>query len=199
MILKNMRSMLNATILSGGAMPIPEEMQAFNGVVSLVDTLRTTVNNVRVEKMYTPLRYFGGALLKSETISNGTSSGLPTNYIGFGSGRTPVTEDDFRLEALITNYLSLKTAQTHSFSVNNAKIKGVHTNVLVLTITNTSTLDPITIGEVGFYTEVWYTGSNNSSKTLVLLHREVLGIPITLEVGETKTITFTFKHEGNVV
>jgi hypothetical protein len=149
--------------------------------------------------MCTPLRYFNTAILKSETTSTGTSTGQPSNYTGFGSGRTPVKEDDFRLESLITNYLSMKVTETQSFSVNSSRTKGTFTNVVVYTLTNTSTLDPITIGEVGFYVPVWYTGSNNSSTKLVLLHREVLGEPITLEVGETKTITFTFKHEGNVM
>lgn len=98
-----------------------------------------------------------------------------------GSGTTPPTLDDYKLESQITTGLSAIVATT--LDADNDMIYAV-------TITNTSSED-ITICEIGMHSYV-YT-SNSSSSATCLVERTVLENPITIPASGIGLINYAIK------
>lgn len=112
------------------------------------------------------------------------SSSIPTtqNYnstIFVGSGNTTPTREDYKLESIIEENLTVVSAN-ENLTGNNI--------VLDKTFTYSGTQD-ITIAEIGLYkkTIVSSTGMYNT----ICFVREVLDTPITISNGDTFTVTMT--------
>lgn len=110
-----------------------------------------------------------------------TASGSnPMSYYMVGSGTTPATFDDYKLENTITSGLTCTTAV-----IMDANNDAIHK----FTFTNISNND-ITIGEIGIIGSAYYSGSNHTS---VLVERTVLDSPLTIPAGGIGTIDYSIK------
>lgn len=109
-----------------------------------------------------------------------TSSTSTNGKILFGSGITPVSENDVWLENQLTTGISTSITKT----VVNDEIVTKY-----LTITNTSDSD-IVIGEVGYASYHVYVSSTNRP-SICLLDRTVLAEPITIPPGGVGRIEYS--------
>ena len=106
-----------------------------------------------------------------------------TTGVIIGSGNTPPTINDYKLENRIT------TPATASAEVSKTRDENGYTITSLLTITNTHSED-ITIAEIGLYS----TGSNSSAEmNMVLFERTVLDTPVTIPAGGIGQVTYTIR------
>lgn len=112
------------------------------------------------------------------------STSVPTTSFGFsgcsiylGTGNVTPTINDYKLSG---NLVTGLTSQEQSTTANNNSI------TFSATATN-NTESPVTIEEIGL------GGYNNSSSSacVVLLTRDVLPTPVTLNTGDSKTFSIT--------
>lgn len=109
-----------------------------------------------------------------------------TYGIVLGSGSTPATIDDFRVQNPITTGFSNTTVKTFTrTSANGAEI--VYQTVL----TNTSS-GPISIAEIGSV-GIAYQASTGGAVGYFLVDRTVLDTPIVIPAGESKTLEYTIR------
>lgn len=106
-------------------------------------------------------------------ISGGFSPGIIV-----GSGTTPPTIDDYKLESMITAGLSASVVA-----------QGTDSYIRILTITNTSDHD-ITISEIGTLGVGYY---NQSTSFPMLVDRTVLDTPVTIPAGGIGKIEYEIK------
>ena len=106
-----------------------------------------------------------------------------TNFV-VGSGTTPVTGGDYRIEQEIVEGLACE-------AVTSQIDEQTRTVTFRKTLRNTSDGD-ITIREVGLTGGV---GVANSSVYQVLIYREVLGEPVTIAPGDSATLRIAIRHE----
>lgn len=110
---------------------------------------------------------------------------VATNYIGLaiGSGTTPVTFDDYKIEQPNTTL----TDGGHYLKIG-AEYGNNSICVYTQIVTN-ETSDPITISELGVM-GAYDANTPSSSWSQVLYTRDVI-TPVTIGVGETKTFILT--------
>lgn len=113
---------------------------------------------------------------------NSFTSGGAYSYIVVGSGTTPATVDDYKLESQITSGLTGTSAITVDED-NDA--------TYTLTLTNTSDAD-ITIGEIGIFASC-FVNNTSSGTDCVLMERTVLDAPITIPAGGIGVIDYAIK------
>lgn len=106
-----------------------------------------------------------------------------TNFV-VGSGATPVTASDYRLEQEIVEGLACD-------AVTSQVDDTTHTVTYRKTLRNTSD-DDITIREVGLTGAVTTT---MPTRKQVLVYREVLETPVTIAPGDSATLRITIRHE----
>lgn len=111
--------------------------------------------------------------------------GIGEQGVRIGSGATPATADDYTLENLILSGISIVNPSGVSVSAEKDGVSATATYAVANT-GNTA----IEINEIGLYGEVF---TNNSSTHLALLDRTVLESPITINPGESKTLTYTIR------
>lgn len=107
----------------------------------------------------------------------------------FGTGKTPPTRDDYKLENIIMSGLSITNESSVTFTdLGDGKYEASASYM----VNNTSGA-AITISEIAYYGIV---GTGSSYVYIVLFERTVLDNPITIPAGETKLITYklTFNH-----
>ena len=102
--------------------------------------------------------------------------------IYLGSGTTPATLDDHKMESMITSGLVCSVAT--SLDDNNDAVNNI-------TITNNTNAD-ITIGEVGTGGYA-YCGQESSYWNVLLMDRTVLDSPVTIPAGGVGQITYTIR------
>lgn len=117
------------------------------------------------------------------TITVPTSSGsfdnLGFTFLAFGSGTSEPTDDDYMVTSLIST-LTVSSA-TCGKTVNGKQYTAVVTN---------GTTDSIDISEFALFTRVNVAASSlEALQTSIMLYREVLDTPVTLEPGQTATFT----------
>lgn len=110
---------------------------------------------------------------------------VATSYIGLaiGSGTTPVTFDDYKIEQPNTTLTDGGHTLTVGTGYGNNSIC-----VYTQTVTN-ETSDPITISELGVM-GAYSANAPSTSYSQVLYTRDVI-TPVTIGVGETKTFVLT--------
>lgn len=112
---------------------------------------------------------------------------ISTSYLGvyFGSGTTPPTRADYKLESLITTGLTLSSQGP----VLRDRGNGTYEISSAYTVMNNNAEggESITIGEMGYFGKC---GASSSSAKMYLFERQVLPVPIVLAPGERKLITY---------
>lgn len=117
------------------------------------------------------------------------------NGVLVGTGTAPVSADDYKLENNVTSSFSqVTTTQTVQYSEDN-------TLRMTITWTGTNTTsDAITISEIGLMHYMWLSSSNTYNyldlwrlRMEVLCVRHLLGEPVTIEPGATKSIILTME------
>lgn len=144
--------------------------------------------------------HYGGAAGSTLTLSLLTSlTARGTNSsrgFALGSGTTPATEDDYTIESLISSGLSFSATpvKNQAYDVEN----DVYSIYFDLVINNTSSA-PITVSEICMFQFMYETtnlgdaiNTAGSYANSVLIDRTVLDTPITIPVGESKTIRYSF-------
>lgn len=109
------------------------------------------------------------------------------NFIRVGTGSTPTSSSDYKLDAQANgiNYLSLANEEI-VYDVAN----GSATKTVVVTIQN-STANSITLREWGVINRVGYDSSYNAFTGDILLYRDLFASPVTLGAYESATLTLT--------
>ncbi len=132
-------------------------------------------NLTRYYPMLAPKTYIG------EYDDDNPGYNTAENCIGFGSGDTAVTFDDYKLASPFAYSVIGVRASTTNTEYASA-LYDAETDTLSVTVrvsvTNKSN-ESITIREFGLATSYYY------------IYREVLTTPFTLDAGETKTFQYT--------
>ena len=99
-----------------------------------------------------------------------------SNGIGFGTGTSQPTENDYNLETPI---------EASNFDIKASSIISAKSKKIVATynLTNNST-EAVTISEYGYFADV--RTSANSMLHIMLMH-SLFDVPLTIQPGETKT------------
>ena len=116
--------------------------------------------------------------------SGGFASGMYGTY--FGTGTTPPTRADYKLEAPITSnalYSTATEAPLVSYDEDHARLYMTHE------VHNAGTTD-VTVTEMGVF-----GGASDTSKVIFLLDRTVLDTPITIPAGGSKSITVAIRFD----
>ena len=148
------------------------------------------------------IRFARCSALAVVQASTGASSfdGLKGLYgIYFGSGSTPASKEDYKLESPITAGLQIvnptfkKTDGVWDVPIEESN--GQYSLVSSFTVKNTTESD-ITIREIGAFVEFNTAGDYYHYFNPVLFKRDVLDEPITIEPGKVKIIDYrlTFNH-----
>ena len=105
-----------------------------------------------------------------------------TQYVRFGSGTTPATVNDYKLESLIDSGITV---------AQPSKVTTEQTDSYILwTVTfGVSASAEITISEIGLISKARLP----SGETNTLVDRTVLDTPITIPAGQSKQITYTIR------
>lgn len=120
------------------------------------------------------LSFYG---VNKDKLGTDYSDGAAGCYLLLGSGSTPPTIDDYKLESLVSNYTVL--AQTHTTFVEYSATAFIITR----TIQNSSLAEPLTIKEVGLF--------GGTGQQLYMIAHEVLDKPVILQPGEKHAFTMT--------
>lgn len=112
---------------------------------------------------------------------NTGNSDAGSTGIGFGSGTTPPTIDDYKLESAISSGLSFSFVQNYG-----------NPCTWIITITNTSD-EEITISELGMFTSIYSNYSSSGSNVTALVDRTVLDNPVTIPAGGIGKIEYEIK------
>lgn len=170
----------------------------------LVNTISASLNLSQTDGMTGEIKTTGGAVFKPSSPTSMDSpqiSGLSstcsictsgTNYdstsittglfnftgcqIYLGAGNVTPTIDDYKLSGELVTGL---TSQKKSTTANN-------NSITFSAIATNNTESPVTIKEIGL--GGYYTGSN---ACVILLTRDVLATPVTLNTGDSKTFSIT--------
>ena len=159
-----------AGALSGNVEQNMNEMTKTDGTVTSSLTSSSAVPNEM-----NPFRYMNNIYSCNDNQLKGTNGG----GIIIGTGTTPPTVNDYKLENQITSGFGSTTSFPNSVSaVYNAK--GI---VSCCTITNSSQTDNLVINEIGYI-------KSRAGYWNILYDRIVLDTPITIAPGATKTIEY---------
>lgn len=182
MLLNNFRRVLVNTIID----PLGISSTYY---VGMSNEIKTTAGNLTTydTSQYDSPKLDNGTTLGyiSSALYNGTST-TPTNgsnlikmYFACGDGDTPPTASDYKLSGNLITDLTVQIQQT---TANNNSI------TFSIVVTN-NTENPITIKEVGIC--LGYNYTPGQSYCAVLLTRDVLATPVTLNTGDSKTFSIT--------
>lgn len=118
--------------------------------------------------------------ISTYTVPPVSSSGTQGfTFLSYGKGTAQPTADDYTVEDLI-NVLTGSSA-TCGKTATGMQYTQVITN---------GTADTVEISEFALFTHVFVSGSDSETiKASIMLYREVLDTPITLEPGQTATFT----------
>ncbi len=198
MVLNNMKSYLKLFAVSDIGYQEGDDVTVNLGSgLPIIDTGGSTISSINLYKagitttnrfpLYCYDRSY--SLMTKESLT-GTQGGY--SYFMFGSGNSPVTENDYCLENPITGGLSIPSSvnvvntKTAVLSDDgNSFTKKVSLNIDVKNTKSSS----IAISEVGFYEKIYYNGTTYKT---VLMHREVFDTPVTIEAGAYGTFEFEF-------
>ena len=124
----------------------------------------------------------------SEAMHNMLKTGSPGSAgVVFGNGTTAVKANDYWLSG------SVITTYTATYSSSYIYDKDGVTYTTLYTLTNTSTTDSITIGEVGLVWNYRYAGNNTYYTNTALVERTLLDTPIAIAPNGVGQVTYTIR------
>ena len=177
MLLNNFRRVLVNTIT--GSLGLSQKD-------GMTGEIRTTGGKVyRPGQSYMSYPYLTGLSSTCNICTSGTSydsTNAPTGSFTFsgceiylGTGNVTPTIDDYKLSGELVTGLE---SQEQSTTVNN-------NSIIFSAIATNNTKSPVTIKEIGL------GGYNGGTICVVLLTRDVLATPVTLNTGDSKTFSIT--------
>ena len=108
-----------------------------------------------------------------------------------GSGTTPVTDDDYKLDIPITTLTAVSA--TTSCKTDDTENTLSPTTFTVSTTYRNGTEAPVTVKEIGIMIPVGYkysgAGASQNALSSCLIYREVLETPVTIESGQLRTFS----------
>ena len=107
-----------------------------------------------------------------------------------GSGTTPVTDDDYKLDVPITTLTAVSA--TTSCKSDDAENTLSPTTFTITTTYRNDTEAPVTVNEIGIMIPVGYKysgGANPNALSSCLIYREVLETPVTIEPNQLRTFS----------
>lgn len=121
-----------------------------------------------------------------------TAQGISTQTtLVVGSGTTPVTDDDYKLDIPITTLTAVSA--TTSCKTDDTGNTLSPTTFTVSTTYRNDTEAPVTVKEIGIMIPVGYkysgAGTNRNALSSCLIYREVLETPVTIESGQLRTFS----------
>lgn len=133
-------------------------------------------------------------MISSEGNVSTAGSGWSTQTtLVVGSGTTPVTDDDYKLDAPITTLTAVSA--TTSCKTNDTGNTLSPTTFVISTTYRNDTEAPITVNEIGIMIPVGYklsgTSTNDNAISSCLIYREVLTTPVTIEPNQLRTFSIT--------
>lgn len=152
---------------SSAPVRLPFNLKNYQGTITQTVTPVARSANTLPDRSYVSgfVAPFTG-VIGSTTYTTGSSPYTAGVGVLFGSGTTPVSNEDYKLDSIITSGLSFASGVAF----------GSDEGVIAHTVTATATTD-ITIGEVGL------------AQNGYLLYRMVLDSPVNLSAGESVTVT----------
>lgn len=127
------------------------------------------------------------------SVMNSWSKSVAETGVSFGTGTTPATLEDYKLESILGNtQISVSNPSAVSFS-RGATFDEYSVSFGVTNITD----EAITISEVGLAA---MPHNDSSTNRIVLVDRTLLDTPVTIPANETKHIAYTirFNYGGAV-
>lgn len=112
--------------------------------------------------------------------------------IKFGSGTTPPTVDDYNLESPIEHGTSSGQLYYYSTSVYY-EVLSDRVKLYISRSANNQSGSPITVSEVGVIFNYSYNNAGVCLPTKVLILRDLIDPAITLDVGQTISVTYTLE------
>ena len=114
-----------------------------------------------------------------ESITNFRFMGIP--LIGVGTGNTPVTYEDYKLD----NIIALPQSNYNIVDITDESGEAIGLSLKV--VCNNTTGSDVTIKEIGVY-----SGCNTKTSTGIpfLVMREILNTPVTVPNGSSAVISF---------
>lgn len=109
-----------------------------------------------------------------------------------GSGITPVTYDDYKLENIFTSTQATKVNQTIGDIVYDQENKTWSRTLRLTCLAKTD----LTVGEIGVHQCLWYTNSQTTTVP-ILVYRKTLEEPINVVANGNFIIEFTAIYSAN--
>lgn len=145
-------------------------------------------------------RYYSNSNSTNTMISSSgqiatTGAGISTQTtLVVGSGTTPVTDDDYKLDVPITTLRAVSA--TTSCKTDKTGDTLSPTTFTVSTTYRNGTDSPVVVKEIGIMIPVGYktSGSSSTNKNALsscLIYREVLETPVTIEPNQLRTFSVT--------
>lgn len=134
----------------------------------------------------------GGYFPSTGQVGTGNNNTGAQTTLVIGSGTTPATVDDYKLETPITTLTPIAAT-----TLCKDKDTGNTLSPTEFTITTTYRNDTdaaVTVNEIGIMIPAgWRSSSGSSTNSLssCLIYREVLATPVTVEPGQIRTFTLT--------
>ena len=160
-----------------------------NVVASIIAKTSANYTGLPVKAINGNTYYLNAALISfPQTATTSFSRSVSAAGIQVGSGDTPVSESDYKLDNMVTN-----SSVTGSVNISRTLEDGKLYIIFDLTITNGSS-DTIQIKEIG-YSQYLSSGTTQagtvvSSAYCFMLDRTVLDTPVSIAAGDFATIRY---------
>jgi hypothetical protein len=154
------------------------QLKTYHSNIVIQSVLRDTSGSIRNSGYYS--NYTSGTMFYP---SNSFTTGTTSAGIVIGSGTTPATINDYKLESQITSNISVSVVKNSDDNYNRS---------LTLTVSNLNN-SPLTIGEIGTVCNA-YIGAESGS-CACLMDRTVLDEPITIPANGVGKVTYTTGFE----
>lgn len=128
----------------------------------------------------------------SGSVSTSSRGTKDQTTLVVGSGTTPVTDDDYKLDVPITTLTAV--CATTSCKTEDTGEKLSPTTFVISTTYRNNTDSPVVVKEIGIMIPVGYASSrtlNNNALSSCLIYREVLETPVTIEPNQMRTFSIT--------
>lgn len=127
-----------------------------------------------------------GALTYNETATSAASYVFSSWGIVLGTGTTPPTIDDYKMESYIPEGTLSYTGSSFTLPLTDGEWANNGTFSLTQTVAN-NTEAPVTVTELGVYN----SGNTGTTRACILLTRNVIS-PVTIQPNETKTFVIAW-------